>query len=382
MVIDYRKVFSNRKKMKKMKKITIVVGTRPEIIRFAPIISEIKNRKNIQIFFIHTDQHYSEDMNDLFFKELNIKEPDMNLSVGKLEPTEQIGKIISHFGKVLEKIKTDIVCVWGDTNSSLGAAIATNKMKIKLCHIESGCRSHDFRMAEEYNRILIDHLSDLLFPVSYNDYNNLLIEKVHGKSIFLGDPLYDVFLSNQKIARKYKSTSLKPLDDCSVLLTLHRAENVDNIDTLKNILVAVNKIKFRKIVFPIHPRTKKMIENFGLNNLLNNNIKTISPLGYFEILRLLQQCDLVITDSGGLQKETFFAKKTCVTLRKSTEWIDTVNLKVNILLDPESKQIEKLSQICQNVGKTNALFKKITERPYGNGHSSIKIVDAIINEIK
>lgn len=358
----------------------IVVGTRPELIRFSPIVSEIENRNNIQMSLVHTGQHYSKNMSGLFFKELNIKKPDIVLSVGKLRSTEQIGKIISRFGKVLSETKTDMVCVWGDTNSSLGAAIATNKMKIKLCHIESGCRSHDFRMAEEYNRILIDHLSDLLFPLSENDKNNLLIEKTHGKSIFFGDPLYDIFLDSQKKAIKYKSNRLKLSDSCSILLTLHRAENVDSINTLRNILMAVNRIESKNIIFPIHPRTKKMVRHFGLQKLLSNNVKIVPPLGYLEILKLLQQCNLVITDSGGLQKEAFFAQKACITLRKSTEWLDTVKLGVNSLVDPESKEIKKLPQIYQNAKKTNKLFEKI-KSPYGNGRASKKIVDAIINAI-
>lgn len=365
--------------MKKKKKITIVVGTRPELIRFASLIHQLMKINDVKFSLVHTGQHYSKEMNEIFFRELGLPKPDVNLGVGGLEPNEQMGKIIIEMGKVIAREQPDIVCVWGDTNSSLGVAIAANKKNVKLYHIEAGCRSHDFPMAEEYNRILIDHLSDLLFPLSKNDRNNLLIEKVHGKSIFLGDPLYDVFLENQKKVSKVKIPEFINTEEKIILLTLHRAENVDNKRTLKNILTALNKIESKTIIFPIHPRTKKMIEKFGFNKLLNkDNIKLIKPLGYLELLKVLEQSELVITDSGGLQKEAFFAKKACITLRKGTEWLDTVKFKVNKLLDPETDAINKLPKLCQSTKKINNLFKHIKEKPYGDGHATEKIVKAII----
>lgn len=365
------------------KNIAIVIGVRPEAIRFASLIHRLNKIESVKLSLIHTGQHYSDDMNDVFFRELGLPKPDRNLSVGGLTPNEQMGKIIIEMGKVIEKDKPDIVCVWGDTTSSLGVAIASNKMGTPLCHIEAGCRSHDFRMAEEYNRILIDHLSDLLFPLSKNDQENISKEKIHGKSIFLGDPLYDVFLENQK---KIKATSDKEQtrnNEKTILLTLHRAENVDNKKTLKNIFLALDKIESKTIVFPIHPRTKKMIEKFGLNKLIGGkSIRVTSPLGYFDMLRALQNCEMVITDSGGVQKEAFFAKRACITLRKSTEWLDTIHLKVNILLDPETEAINRLPKICKHIEKTNNLFRQIKEKPYGDGRATDKIAKAIISEIK
>lgn len=364
--------------MIKKKKIAIIVGTRPELIRFSPIIHELQKSETAELLLVHTGQHYSGSLNDVFFQELNLPSPDVNLSAGGLEPDEQVGKIIIEMGKVIKKDKPDLICVWGDTSSSLGAAIAANKTGTPLCHLEAGCRSHDFRMAEEYNRILIDHLSDYLFPLSLNDQKNLNKESVHGKSYFLGDPLYDVFLENQKLAKDTQSEHFNENEDNLILLTLHRAENVDNSKTLKNILSAVSEIKSKKIIFPIHPRTQKMIEQFGLEKYLKKgSIEVIPPLGYIELLKLLQQCDTVITDSGGLQKEAFFAQKACITLRKSTEWLDTVNLKVNILLDPETDQIEKLSSLCARADRINSRFVSMTVRPYGDGHATKKIVSLL-----
>jgi len=364
------------------KKIAIVVGTRPEIIRFSPIIRILSDNSSVNFSLIHTGQHYSSDMSDVFFRELGLPKPTTNLSVAASSPFEQTSEIIYKMGKYIDTDKPDIVCVWGDTNSSLGAAIAANKTKTRLCHIEAGCRSHDFRMAEEYNRILIDHLADMLFPVAQCDLENLLVEKIHGKTFFLGDPLYDSFLENSKKLGKDRDGLTRKIKNCSILFTLHRAENVDNPLILKKILESVNHIKTGKIIFPIHPRTKKMIELYGLNGLIDNEtITTSDPLSYFDVLKLLKQCDLVITDSGGLQKEAYFAQKTCITLRKSTEHLDTIRLKVNILLDPESDGLENLSEICLDAKKINGTFKHNSEMPYGDGHSSIKIVKAILDEI-
>lgn len=363
----------------KKKKITIVVGTRPELIRFASLIHQFLKIKSVKLNLVHTGQHYSKEMNEVFFHELGLPKPDVNLGVGGFSPTEQMGKIILGMGEIIDKKEPDIICVWGDTNSSLGVAIAANKTGVKLCHIEAGCRSHDFRMAEEYNRILIDHLSDLLFPLSKNDQDNLANEKVHGKALFLGDPLYDVFLENQKAANKIKIKEIINEGGGEILLTLHRAENVDNPKTLKNILTAIAKIKSKRIIFPIHPRTEKMIKKYRLAKFTKSkSMKVIPPLGYLELLKVLNQSELVITDSGGLQKEAFFAKKICVTLRKSTEWLDTVKLKTNILLNPETEAINKLPKIVSGIEKISKVFRQIKKQPYGDGRATEKIARALI----
>ncbi|PJE62892.1 hypothetical protein COU88_02485, partial [Candidatus Roizmanbacteria bacterium CG10_big_fil_rev_8_21_14_0_10_39_6] len=198
----------------------------------------------------------------------------------------------------------------------------------------------------------------------------------------LGDPLYDAFLENSEKLIKGSDGSTGGFKNISILFTLHRAENVDNPQILEKILKSINHIKTGKIIFPIHPRTRKMIELYELNNLIDNEtIITTSPLSYFDVLKILKQCDLVITDSGGLQKEAFFAQKTCITLRKSTEHLDTIRLKVNILIDPESESLDNLSEICSNAKKIGDTFKYISEMPYGDGHSSIQIVNAILDEI-
>lgn len=362
------------------KKIIVAFGTRPELIRFAPIIHRLLGKDEVELSLVHTGQHYSDNMNEVFFRELDLPAPDVNLGAGGVGANEQMVQIIAGMDRIIAEKKPETVVVWGDTNSSLGVAIAANKRTVKLVHIEAGARSGDFRMAEEYNRILIDHLSDLLFPLSRNDQENLTREKVHGYSHFLGDPLYDVFLEKQKQIQNYQSKNLAGLTDRNILLTLHRAENVDDKKTLKNILLVLNKIKGAKIIFPIHPRTEKMVKSFGLNPMLESgSIKTVTPLSYLEILKLLQQVDLVITDSGGLQKEAFFAQKTCATVRKSTEWLDTVRLGVNFVLDPKSDQLNRLPRVFADVQKINKLFTKMTEKPYGDGKSAQKIITTLID---
>ncbi|KKQ35138.1 MAG: UDP-N-acetylglucosamine 2-epimerase [Candidatus Nomurabacteria bacterium GW2011_GWB1_37_5] len=321
-------------------------------------------------------------MSDIFFEELSLPNPTINLAICTTSPYQQLAEIIEKTGQYIVDDKPDVVCVWGDTNSSLGAAIAANKTHTMLCHIEAGCRSGDFRMAEEYNRILIDNLSDLLFPVAQCDSLNLTNEKIHGRITFLGDPLFDAFLYNRNRVLSNWIKTMSDFADFSILLTLHRAENVDSPVIIKRILKAINSIRSGKVLFPIHPRTRKMIEEFGLADLVDNEVVTTTePLGYFEMLKILDQCDAVITDSGGLQKEAFFAQKTCITLRKSTEHLDTIRLKVNILIDPESESLDNLSEICSNAKKIGDTFKYISEMPYGDGHSSIQIVNAILDEI-
>lgn len=364
------------------RKIAIIVGTRPEIIRFSPIIQYLEKNKDVNYSLIHTGQHYSKEMSDIFFQELSLPNPTNNLAIRSANPYQQLAEIIEKTGQYIVNDKPDVVCVWGDTNSSLGAAIAANKTHTMLCHIEAGCRSGDFRMAEEYNRILIDNMSDLLFPVAQYDSLNLTKEKIHGRITFLGDPLYDAFLYNRDSALLKKINSINDIDNFSILFTLHRAENVDNPVILKRILKAINSTRSGKVLFPIHPRTRKMIEKFDLANYVDNEIiTTTEPLGYFEMLKALDKCNLVVTDSGGLQKEAFFAQRACITLRKSTEQHDTVRLGVNTLIDPEKDTLQSLPSVCTNSDKVNLHFKHISEKPYGDGASSPKIVKSIINEI-
>ncbi len=368
--------------MKKLK-IVIALGTRPEVIRFSPLLKELEMYDDIKVLLLHTGQHYSDDMNDVFFRELGIKPPDYNLSIGSVEPAEQLYEIIRKSSDVFKTEKPDMVCVWGDTNSSVGVALASNKMNIKLCHLEAGCRSHDNRMAEEFNRRIIDHISDVLFPLSFHDTLNLKKEAVLGKVHSVGDPLYDVFLQRLAGLEEKGLRGKYGLGDKYVILTLHRAENVDNKETISSIIKEILKIKGFKVIFPIHPRTLKRLSEFRITNLsINTNIVTTGPLSYHEILELLKFSSAVITDSGGFQKEAFYSKVPCAVLRKTTEWLDPVKYGVSFVLDPQKKKaLSGIHPFLANNEKLKRKFKEIKGYPYGKGNSSHKIVALIRKEI-
>ena len=223
--------------------VAIILGTRPEIIRFAPIIKDLKKKKDLSLEVIHTGQHYSYELNKIFFDELELPQPEHTLVLQSESPVKQLAEIVSKVSDVYTKLSPRLICVWGDTNSSLGAGIAANKMHLKLMHVEAGCRSNDFNMAEEYNRIVLDHISDKLVPLATHDKQNLETEHVHGEIYLAGDPLYDVFLAKRRNLRLKGLTSLYKKRRHLGILTLHRAENVDAEPVLRNIL---EKINFRQ----------------------------------------------------------------------------------------------------------------------------------------
>jgi UDP-N-acetylglucosamine 2-epimerase len=319
-------------------------------------------------------------MDKVFFDELGIPEPTVNLNVGSSNPNSQIAQIILGTAEALEQFKPDVVVVWGDTNSSLGVSVATVKANVPLVHVEAGCRSYDMRMAEEMHRRLIDHAADILFPVSARCQKILEEEKVPGKIFQFGDPLYDMFLKNFAIAGK-RSEITKKLDLKAkplAILTVHRAENVDNPLTFKTIIEALGGVRNLKVVFPVHPRTESRLKEFGLlKELENSSLKTIPPVGYWDFLLLLQNTSLVITDSGGVQKEAFFAKVPCITLRRTTEWVETVESGANTLLDPESEGLsDLLIRAVEQSPKVKEKLKTL-ENPYGDGRAAERIVNLL-----
>lgn len=362
------------------RKIMGVVGTRPEFIRMALIVEAIRENHHLELFLLHTGQHYSYKMDKIFFDELGIPKPTVNLEVGSTSPSSQIAKIILGMEKALQQFKPALVVVWGDTNSSLGAAVAAVKAGAPLAHIEAGCRSYDMRMAEEVNRRLIDHCANILFPVSKHCQEVLEQERVTGKIFQFGDPLYDVFLTNSRIAGAH-STILKDGDLESkplAILTLHRAENVDNPLTLKAIVGTLTEIRDFQIIFPIHPRTEGRLKEFGLwEGLKESALKIIPPVGYWDFLSLVSKAGLVITDSGGVQKEAFFAKVPCITLRKTTEWVETVELGANTLIDPESGDLQRLLAKAVKDGPGRQEKLQSLENPYGDGQAAKLIVDLL-----
>ena len=343
-----------------IKTISIVVGTRPQIIKSQPVINELK-KNGFRVELVNTGQHYDFELSKKIFTDLKLSKPTLNLGVGSASQLEQISKIITKLEKYFKRKKPDLVIVPGDTSSAIAAALATSKCRIALAHLEAGARSNQFYMAEEINRRMIDHSSNLLFAPTKNCLQNLKNELVFGRSFNVGDTMFDLFLSN-KI--KYKFNSKKNTGK-KILVTIHRVENIENEKNLKKICNIINKLaKKYELVFPIHPHTRKKIKKVGLKI----NAKLIEPVGYFDLMKNLGNSSMVITDSGGLQKEAYWMGKPCITLRESTEWTETIKEKANFLF-PISKSFpfNKIEKILESkIKPKNSL--------YGDGKASKRIV--------
>jgi len=352
----------------KINRIGVIVGTRPQIIKSQPVIKSLK-KDGFKVDIIHSGQHYDYQLSKKFFEELKIDNPTINLGVGPGTSLEQISKIILKLEKFFDKVKPDIVIIPGDTTSALGSAIAASKCRIKIAHLEAGARSNQFYMSEEINRRLVDHCSDFLFAPTKNCLKNLKNESVYGKSFFVGDTMYDLFLEERK---KHSINFKESKYDDKILVTIHRAENIENKNNLKKVCNLINLLSKsgRKVIFPIHPHTKKRITSSGFKI----NATTTTPLGYIDMMKLLSETSLVVTDSGGLQKEAYWSGTPCITLRESTEWIETVNEKANFLF-PLSKPINL--KLIEKISSVKVKPKKIL---FGNGVAAEKI-SSIIKKI-
>ncbi len=365
-------------------KIAIVLGTRPEIIKMAPIIDEIKKRK-IDSCLIHTGQHYDKEMSDNFFKDLKIKSPDYNIHVGSASHGKQIGLMMGGIEEVLLDEKVDIVLVQGDTNAVLAGALVASKLHIPVGHVEAGLRSFDITMPEELNRMAADACSLMYFVPTEDGAINLLAEGISRKKLFIsGNTVVDACFRHLEIAKKsgIQEESLANLDienmDNILTLTMHRTENVDDKKRLLNIIEALKELKDMNIIFPIHPRTKKTLKNFNLFDELNNleHVHIIKPLGYLNFLVLTSHSTLILTDSGGLQEEAITLDVPVLTLRYNTERPETVSAGGNILVGANKQDIlENAKKILTNKDFANKM--KNAKNPYGQGDTAIKILDAI-----
>ncbi|MCK9416456.1 UDP-N-acetylglucosamine 2-epimerase (non-hydrolyzing) [Candidatus Dojkabacteria bacterium] len=345
-------------------KIVSIVGARPQFIKLAPFSKEI--RKYFKEIIIHTGQHYDKNMSKLLFEDLEIPKPDYNLNIGSGTHAEQTAKMIISIEEILLKEKPNLVVIFGDTNSTLAGTLVASKLHIKTLHIESGLRSFNKEMPEEINRIISDHTSDFLFAPTKNAMKNLKKEGLINKSYLLGDIMVDSLQNNIKIAINKSKINYKDF----YLVTLHRPYNVDNPDTLKNIIYNLSLLN-KQIIFPLHPRTKNVIIK---NNIyIPNNIKILKPQSYLNFIKLEYLTDKIITDSGGIQKEAYLLSKPCITLRSETEWIETINSGWNILLDSNNKDF---INIINNFNPSN---KK--ERIFGNNVTT-KMVKKIIKLLK
>ena len=348
-------------------RVTTVVGARPQFIKMAPVSREL--RKHFEEIVIHTGQHYDYEMNRIFFEQLNIPEPDYYLGVGSGSHGYQTGEMLKKIEEVLVREEPDIVLVYGDTNSTLAGALAAVKLHIKVAHVEAGLRSFDKRMPEEVNRVLTDHVSDYLFAPTETAVKNLHNEGIREGVYLTGDVMYDALLHNIRIARKESKilTELGLTPGEYILATVHRAENTEGRERLESIIEAFIE-SGELIVFPAHPRTRKYLEAYSLIDEVEKagNVLMIPPVGYLDMLALEENARKILTDSGGVQKEAYFLKVPCITLRERTEWIETVEDGWNILVGAEREKILRAIREFEPRGET------YTYR-FGDGKTSERI---------
>jgi UDP-N-acetylglucosamine 2-epimerase len=322
----------------------LVIGTRPQIIKSAPIINLAKNDKEIQLEIVHTGQHYDYEMSKQFFNELEIPDPIVNLNVGSGLQGWQTAEMLKGLETVFLSEKPDLIIVPGDTNSTLAAALAAVKLRIPIAHVESGARSFDMSMPEEINRILTDHCSKILFAVSSNCLNNLVKEGIDRERVYLvGDTMYESLLKHQaEIKNDQALRELGIKRGFYYVLTLHRQENVDDRIKLKNIFQGLS-LENVLIVFPCHPRTKSRLIEAGIYDIIKKSekIMLIEPVPYYRMLNLIKNARGTITDSGGVQKEAYWLGTPCITLRENTEWIETTINGTNILTGTDPHKIQK-----------------------------------------
>ena len=361
-------------------KIAIILGTRPEIIKMSPVIRHCQVN-GLDYFVIHTNQHYSYEMDRIFFEELKLPVPEYNLEVGSGLHGEQTGKMLSGIEQILIEEKPDVVLVEGDTNTVLAGALAASKLHINVGHVEAGLRSYDRNMPEETNRVMVDHISDYLFAPTETSRENLLREGITDSMIHVvGNTIVDATIQNLSIA---ESTSdilnrLALSQSEYFLLTMHRAENVDDAIRLGKILNGLELLSKKyecPIVFPIHPRTMNKIHEFGFEDKLNVNpyLNIIEPVGYLDFLILESNARLILTDSGGVQEEACMLKTPCVTLRDNTERPETVEVGANVIVGCEPERI------VDGV-KRMVFVNGDWANPFGEGKSSVSILDVVLSK--
>ncbi len=319
-------------------KIISIVGARPQFIKCAPLSKELRKTNEEKI--LNTGQHYDVEMSGIFFKELSIPHPDYNLGIGSGTHGEQTGKMLIEIEKILNHDKPDLVLVYGDTNSTLAGALAASKIGICVAHIESGLRSFDRSMPEEINRILTDHISNLLFCPTPQAVTNLKNEGIVSGVYMVGDVMQDALLMYSEIAGKVSNilTKLDLTVNEYFVITVHRPGNTDNKENLRRIIEALKRLE-RKVIFPVHPRTEKYLKEYGFWEKMPSNVIMIKPLGYLDMLHLMNNAEKILTDSGGVQKEAYMLGKPCITLRENTEWVETVDAGWNVLVGADEEKI-------------------------------------------
>ena len=355
-------------------KIITVVGARPQFVKASVLSRIIDLRDDIEEVIIHTGQHYDANMSDIFFEELGIRRPNYYLGISGIGHAEMTAQMMIEIEKVILEETPDLMLLYGDTNSTLAGALVASKLGLDIAHVEAGLRSWNKAMPEEINRIITDQVAKYLFVPSESARMNLIKENINPDFIFnVGDIMYDAtkYYSNVKHKMSPEVATIVSNSDEFLLLTLHRQSNTDSKETLKSIMSALYELsKNYLIVFPVHPRTKSRLNSFDLS--VPANVKIIEPCGYLDMLELEKASKLVITDSGGVQKEAYFNNKKCITLRKETEWVELVEARWNTLVDPT------------NIGDLNRIVLNLlsSEEPrvnvYGDGSTAESILNILL----
>jgi UDP-GlcNAc3NAcA epimerase len=347
-------------------KIVSIVGARPQFIKAATVSRALQSKPDMQEILLHTGQHYDDNMSEVFFRELSIPVPGYNLEVGSGSHADQTGKMLKGIEDVLLTEKPDCTLVYGDTNSTLAGALASVKLHIPVAHVEAGLRSFNRSMPEEINRIVTDRISEMLFAPTQTAVENLNHEGLGNITFLTGDVMYDsVLFYRDRIQRDPDKYITAGLPDTFLLATIHRPENTDNPENLNNIFLALSRLNY-PVVLPLHPRTRKILR---ATVSFAKNIHIIEPVGYLQMLKLTLDATKILTDSGGLQKEAYFLRKQCITIRTETEWVETLHDQWNIITGSNPDLIEQAVRSAPPAAPPKPWF--------GSGNSAEIIIDKL-----
>jgi len=355
-------------------KILTVIGARPQFVKAAALSRAFSEYDNIEEVIVHTGQHFDKNMSGIFFEEMEIPKPKYNLEINNLDHGAMTGRMLEGIERILIEESPDVLLVYGDTNSTIAGALAAKKLHIKVAHVEAGLRSFNMKMPEEVNRILTDRISDFLLCPTTTAINNLQLEgfdNIDCKIEKTGDVMQDA-ANFYALKSEEKSSIVGEIGlGKYILTTLHRAENTDDESRLTRIVEALNEIHSNicPIVLPLHPRTKTKLEALDIKL----KVKLINPVGYFDMIELIKNSELVMTDSGGLQKEAFFFAKNCVTMRDQTEWVELIEANVNVLVGANKQLIIEQVEVMLNTDSDFSL------NLYGNGQASENIVKFLLD---
>lgn len=355
------------------KHILTIVGARPQFVKASALSKAIALHPGFRETVVHTGQHFDKEMSKVFFDELEMAEPAYSLGINGLSHGAMTGRMLEEIEQIIYQEKPDFVVLYGDTNSTLAGALAASKLGVKVVHIEAGLRSNNWQMPEEQNRVLVDRMSDFLFVPSQEAIDNLKAEGISTPEKCIeevGDIMYDVFLTFSPKAEKLTSHNTLMQGDF-VLASVHRQENVEDKERFEAIVNGLNALhKKIPVLLPLHPRTRAALKKHNLRL----ECELVEPFSYLEMLSALSRCAYVLTDSGGLQKEAYYAGKMCFTLRNETEWVELVELGANVLVSP----IEKLEALVESTDRSRANF---SAQPYGSGKSTSKILETLLKEV-